>query len=81
MKIAVYTIALNEAHFIERWAKSCEEPDYRLIVDTGSTDNTIEVAKSFGCSTASILVKPWRFDDARNAALMLLPDEIGRAHV
>lgn len=76
MKIAVYTIALNEAHFIERWAKSCEEADYRLIVDTGSTDNTLEVAKENGCNVASIVVKPWRFDDARNAALALLPNDI-----
>jgi glycosyltransferase involved in cell wall biosynthesis len=76
MKIAVYTIALNEAHFIEKWAKSCEEADYRLIVDTGSTDNTVEIAEQNGCHTAKIIVKPWRFDDARNAALALLPDDI-----
>lgn len=76
MKIAVYTIAKDEAHFIERWAKSCEEADYRLIVDTGSTDNTIEVAKAFNCHTASIIVRPWRFDDARNAALAFLPEDI-----
>jgi glycosyltransferase involved in cell wall biosynthesis len=76
MKVAVYTIALNEAHFIERWAKSCEEADYRLIVDTGSTDNTLEVAELNGCHTGSIIVRPWRFDDARNAALALLPDDI-----
>lgn len=76
MKIAVYTIALNESHFIERWAESCKEAEYRLIVDTGSTDDTIEVAQKFGCHTASIVVKPWRFDDARNAALALLPDDI-----
>lgn len=76
MKVAVYTITKNEEQFIERWAKSCEEADYRLIVDTGSTDNTISVATQNGCHVGSITVSPWRFDDARNAALAMLPDDI-----
>ena len=76
MKIAVYTITKNEAHFIPRWAESCKEADYRLIVDTGSTDSTVEVARSCGCNVESIVVSPWRFDDARNASLALLPDDI-----
>lgn len=74
MKIAVYTITKNEAHFIERWASSCVEADYRIVVDTGSTDNTIELAEKAGCITHSIKISPWRFDDARNASLALLPD-------
>lgn len=76
MKIAVYTITKNEEQFVERWAKSCKEADYRLIVDTGSTDHTREIAELAGCHVAQISVVPWRFDDARNAALMLLPQDI-----
>lgn len=76
MRVAVYTITKNEEKFIERWAESCKEADYRLIVDTGSTDNTLQVAELAGCHTAQISVNPWRFDDARNAALMLLPQDI-----
>jgi len=76
MKIAVYTIAKNEEQFIERWAESCKDADYRLIVDTGSEDSTIKVAVSSGCEVRSINIKPWRFDDARNAALSLVPDDI-----
>ena len=76
MKIAVYTITKNESQFIERWAESAKDADYRLIVDTGSTDDTIEVAKRAGCETALITVNPWRFDDARNAALALVPNDI-----
>jgi glycosyltransferase involved in cell wall biosynthesis len=76
MKIAVYTITKNEAHFIPRWAESCTEADYRLIVDTGSTDSTVEVARASGCNVDFITIRPWRFDDARNASLALLPDDI-----
>lgn len=76
MKIAVYTITKNEEQFIQRWADSCREADYRLIVDTGSTDNTLAVAELAGCHTASININPWRFDHARNAALALLPNDI-----
>lgn len=76
MKIAVYTITKNEEQFIERWANSCKEADYRLIVDTGSTDGTVEAAKKAGCNVASITISPWRFDDARNAALALIPNDI-----
>ena len=76
MKIAVYTITKNEEQFIKRWADSCADADYRLVVDTGSTDHTPEVAIESGCEVASITVRPWRFDDARNASLALIPDDI-----
>lgn len=76
MKIAVYTIALNEEQFVERWYESAKDADYLMIADTGSTDRTVELAKSLGITVHTISVKPWRFDDARNAALSLLPDDI-----
>ena len=76
MKIAVYTIALNEEQFVQRWYDSCKEADYLFIADTGSTDKTVELAKSLGINVTTISVKPWRFDDSRNAALALLPDDI-----
>lgn len=76
MRVAVYTIAKNESQFIERWAESCREADYRLIVDTGSDDDTVEVAKRCGCSVEVIKVDPWRFDVARNLALDFIPEDI-----
>ena len=76
MKIAVYTIAKNEEQFVERWAESCKDADYRLILDTGSTDKTIELAESFGIVTVDAVFKPWRFDTARNLALSMLPSDI-----
>jgi tetratricopeptide (TPR) repeat protein len=76
MKIAVYTIAKNEEKFVERWAKSSEAANYRLILDTGSTDSTVELARSFGIDVRSAKIDPWRFDNARNLALDLLPADI-----
>lgn len=76
MKVAVYTIALNEEKFVERWYKSAKEADYLLIADTGSTDGTQETATKLGIKVVDISVKPWRFDDARNASLALLPNDI-----
>ncbi len=76
MKIAVYTIALNEEKHVERWYNSVKDADYILIADTGSTDRTVEIAKSLGINIFNISIKPWRFDTARNVALALLPDDI-----
>ena len=76
MKIAVYSIALNEKQFVQTWYESAKEADYLLIADTGSTDGTIELAKSLGIHVVDVSVKPWRFDDARNASLAFLPDDI-----
>lgn len=76
MKIAVYTIAKNEEQFVERWANSCSEADYRLILDTGSTDRTVAAADRMGVEVAVASIHPWRFDDARNASLALLPADI-----
>lgn len=76
MKIAVYTIALNEEQFVERWHSSAKDADLLLIADTGSTDNTIHIAEKLGIKVIQISINPWRFDHARNAALDALPDDI-----
>lgn len=76
MKIAVYAISLNEQQFVRKWYESAKEADYLLIADTGSTDGTVELAKELGINVISISVKPWRFDDARNASLAALPADI-----
>ena len=75
MKVAIYTIALNEEKHVERWFRASEDADYHIIADTGSTDKTVEIAKSLGITVHHISVKPWRFDDARNAALALVPSD------
>jgi len=76
MKIAVYTIAKNEEQFVRRWAESCAEADYRLILDTGSTDNTWVEAHKHNVAFSQRVFDPWRFDYARNHALSIIPDDI-----
>jgi glycosyltransferase involved in cell wall biosynthesis len=73
MKIGVYSIALNEASFVERWYVSAQEADFVVIADTGSTDDTIAQAQRFGINIVPISVVPWRFDVAKNMALDLVP--------
>ncbi|TDQ83106.1 glycosyltransferase involved in cell wall biosynthesis [Dongia mobilis] len=73
MKIAVYTIALNEEKFASRWAQSCADADYRIVADTGSLDSTVPALRAEGVTVHSIGIRPWRFDHARNANLALVP--------
>ena len=76
MKVAIYTIAKNEEAHVEKWFNSVLEADYHLICDTGSSDKTVKTAQALGIRTERISVQPWRFDDSRNAALALLPDDV-----
>ena len=76
MKVAVYTIALNEAGHVDRWATSAVDADYRIVADTGSDDGTVDLLRSAGVTVHRIAIRPWRFDDARNAALALIPDDV-----
>jgi glycosyltransferase involved in cell wall biosynthesis len=76
LKVAVYTIALNEEQFVADWYESAKDADYLLIADTGSKDRTIELAKDLGITVINIGIRPWRFDDARNASLAAIPLDI-----
>ena len=76
MKIAVYTIAKNEEKFAKRWADTSVDADYRVVLDTGSSDRTIEILKDHQVSVESAVIDPWRFDEARNKALVLIPHDV-----
>ncbi len=75
MYICVYAICKNEEKFVERWMKSMSEADLVVVMDTGSTDNTVEKLKSLGAHVQCKIVDPWRFDVARNLSLELVPEE------
>jgi len=79
MKIAISAIALNEAKHVERFMEAITNEcgsDWVYVADTGSTDNTVELLEACGANVFNISISPWRFDDARNAALALLPADI-----
>jgi len=73
LKIAVYTIALNEAQHVGRWRDSAADADYLVVADTGSTDDTAARLAAAAVQAHDISIHPWRFDDARNASLALVP--------
>src|SRR6202789_401764 len=75
MKIVVYSIALNESKHVARFCESARDADLIFVADTGSTDGTVSLLEDCGATVAHISVKPWRFDDARNAALAMLPED------
>lgn len=75
-KIAVYSCAKNEAARAKRWAESCKDADQRLVLDTGSSDDTVQILREEGVDVHSASIRPWRFDVARNASLVLLKDDI-----
>ena len=76
MKIAVYTIAKNEAQFVERWHQSACDADSLHILDTGSNDQTVTAARDLGIDVVVRKFDPWRFDHARNANLAMVPNGI-----
>jgi len=75
MRIVVYAISKNEAAHVARFCEAARDADMIFVADTGSTDNTVALLEEHGATVAHISIKPWRFDDARNAALALLPEE------
>lgn len=78
-KICVYAICKNEEKFVDRWVNAIkDEADYIVVLDTGSTDNTVKKLKKY----ESIIVKQYdynangiefRFDEARNDSMKLIP--------
>lgn len=72
MKISVYAICKNEEMFVNRWMESMSEADEVYVLDTGSTDNTVELLKQNGAIVHEASIIPWRFDVARNKSLELV---------
>ena len=75
MKIYVYAICKNEEKFVERWVASMSEADGIFVLDTGSTDKTVEMLESLGVTVACAAIAPWRFDTARNLSLDMVPTD------
>ena len=73
MKICVYAISKNEEKFVDRWMDSVQEADYIYVLDTGSTDKTVDKLKKRGAIVRVKKFNPFRFDTARNESLSMVP--------
>ncbi|MBE6161859.1 MAG: glycosyltransferase [Firmicutes bacterium] len=74
-KVCVYAISKNEEKFAKRWIDSMKEADAIYVLDTGSSDNTVNILKNNNAIVETKIINPWRFDVARNEALKLIPDD------
>lgn len=75
IKICVYAICKNEEKFVKRWYDSIKEADGIFVLDTGSTDNTVQALKKLGVVVKKKKIVPWRFDVARNLSLKMIPED------
>lgn len=75
MKVCVYAIAKNEEKFVDRWVTSMKEADDIYVLDTGSIDQTVTILKEKGVHVKTQEINPWRFDEARNLSLEMVPDD------
>jgi glycosyltransferase involved in cell wall biosynthesis len=65
--LSVVIITFNEEHNLPRTLESVKWADEIVVVDSGSTDRTVEIAKSYG---AKVWVQPWKgFAAQKNSAL------------
>lgn len=76
MKIWIYAISKNERKHVDRFMASCAGADGVSVLDTGSEDGTPERLRELGADVGRLVIKPWRFDEARNAALELVPEDV-----
>jgi glycosyltransferase involved in cell wall biosynthesis len=55
-KVSVTLICLNEAHYLEAALSSVDWADEIVVVDSGSTDGTVDIARRF---TDKVVVREW----------------------
>ena len=75
-KVCVYAICKNERSFVHRWMESMSEADLVVVLDTGSTDDTVELLRGAGAQVTEEQIVPWRFDTARNRSLERVPEDV-----
>jgi hypothetical protein len=72
-KLTVVILTKNEEKNIAECIESVSWADEVLVLDGGSTDKTVDIAKGLGCR---VVERPFRgFADQRNAALDLVENE------
>lgn len=75
-KISAVLIVKNEQKVIERCLRSVKDCDEIVVLDTGSSDRTMELAREMGAKVESVPEeKPFHFAKARNAAARLATND------
>ena len=74
LPVYVCSIAKNEAKHVRRWAESAKGADAIYMLDTGSDDDTVAIAKECGVIVFEKKYDDWSFARARNDLREMLPD-------
>ena len=69
LKICIYAIAKDEQENAAKWYERAKCADAVVVLDTGSSDRTVEILRSLGAQVAVKKYDSFRFDVARNDAL------------
>lgn len=79
---SAHTILKNELKFIDKWMEYTKDLDYRVLLDTGSTDGSWEYLQELAKKDRGLIIKQqiwspeeWRFDVARKVNLEMVPKE------
>lgn len=75
MRVYVYAICKNEEKHAARWMQSMSEADGVFVLDTGSTDASVQTLRDLGAVVEEKRIEPWRFDEARNESLRMVPED------
>ena len=80
-KTAVYTILKNEAKYIEKWLYYADPFDYKVLLDTGSTDGSWEMLQEEATKDPKLIIEqkiidPWHFANARIHNMTMIPKEV-----
>ena len=80
-KTACYTILKNEKKYIEKWLYYADPFDYKVLLDTGSTDGSWELLQEYALQDPKLIIEQkifdhWRFDTARKHNLAMVPQEV-----
>ena len=74
LPVYVCSIAKNEAKHVRRWAASAKGADAIYMLDTGSDDDTVAIARECGVIVFEKKYNDWSFAAARNDLREMLPD-------
>ncbi len=74
MKLAIYAISKNEEKNVDAFMDSCG--DIPVYVLDHSIDGTAEKLRARGAHVDTTPIDPFRFDEAKNFALSLVPDDV-----